>query len=72
MAGSVLEDRTSAYRQVAVIPFKAHGQLHPCRKFPRFLVLSSCVVRHSSFGLEGCVAVDDGLRVTWTLCRTRV
>jgi hypothetical protein len=36
MAGSVPEDRTSAYRQVAVIPFKAHGQPQPFRRLPRF------------------------------------
>jgi len=31
MVGSVSEDRTSAYRQVAAIPFKARGQRHEPR-----------------------------------------
>ena len=46
MAGSVLEDRTGAHRQVAVIAFKAHDEPHACWKLPGFLVLRYCVVGH--------------------------
>ncbi len=50
MAGSVLEDGTSAYRQAAVIPFKAHGQLTFLSEIPQILVLSSWVAGDSENG----------------------